>query len=110
MQCFAFSHIHVRLHAFVLNQVVTHLLQRIYYLSLEYYMGRSLSNTMINLGIQSECDEAMYQVCEIHGITHLIQSKNTNLLDTNTQWCHRMLFSIKYFYCSIFNIHVSQTA
>ena len=26
-------------------------------------MGRSLSNTMINLGIQSECDEALYQVC-----------------------------------------------
>ncbi|XP_014666944.1 PREDICTED: glycogen phosphorylase-like isoform X2 [Priapulus caudatus] len=36
--------------------------KRIYYLSLEYYMGRSLSNTMINLGIQSECDEAMYQL------------------------------------------------
>jgi len=25
-------------------------------------MGRSLSNTMVNLGIQSECDEALYQV------------------------------------------------
>jgi len=25
-------------------------------------MGRALSNTMINLGIQGECDEAMYQV------------------------------------------------
>lgn len=25
-------------------------------------MGRSLSNTMINLGIQNACDEAMYQV------------------------------------------------
>ena len=37
-------------------------LQRVYYLSLEFYMGRSLSNTMINLGIQSECDEALYQV------------------------------------------------
>lgn len=33
-----------------------------YYLSLEYYMGRSLQNTMINLGIQGACDEAMYQV------------------------------------------------
>jgi len=25
-------------------------------------MGRALSNTMINLGIQGECDEATYQV------------------------------------------------
>ena len=25
-------------------------------------MGRTLSNTMVNLGIQSSCDEAMYQV------------------------------------------------
>nr|UEK51578.1 GlyP-like protein [Parasacculina yatsui] len=36
--------------------------KRIYYLSLEYYMGRSLQNTMINLGIESACDEAMYQL------------------------------------------------
>jgi len=36
--------------------------KRVYYLSLEYYMGRSLSNTMINLGIQSSCDEALYQL------------------------------------------------
>ena len=36
--------------------------QRVYYLSLEFYMGRTLSNTMVNLGIQSSCDEAMYQV------------------------------------------------
>lgn len=36
--------------------------KRVYYLSLEYYMGRSLQNTMINLGIQSECEEAMYQI------------------------------------------------
>ncbi|XP_067941948.1 glycogen phosphorylase, brain form-like [Watersipora subatra] len=36
--------------------------KRVYYLSLEFYMGRSLSNTMINLGIQSECDEALYQL------------------------------------------------
>lgn len=36
--------------------------KRVYYLSLEYYMGRSLQNTMINLGIQTSCDEAMYQI------------------------------------------------
>lgn len=36
--------------------------KRIYYLSLEFYMGRSLTNTMVNLGIQSACDEALYQL------------------------------------------------
>lgn len=36
--------------------------KRVYYLSLEYYMGRSLQNTMINIGIQNSCDEAMYQL------------------------------------------------
>ena len=38
------------------------LFQRVYYLSLEFYMGRALQNTMINIGIQGACDEAMYQV------------------------------------------------
>lgn len=38
------------------------LLQRIHYLSLEFYMGRTLQNTMINLGLQNTCDEAIYQV------------------------------------------------
>ncbi|KAG0414215.1 hypothetical protein HPB47_008643 [Ixodes persulcatus] len=36
--------------------------KRVYYLSLEYYMGRSLTNTMVNLGIQNACDEALYQM------------------------------------------------
>lgn len=36
--------------------------KRVYYLSLEFYTGRSLSNTMINLGIGSSCDEALYQL------------------------------------------------
>lgn len=36
--------------------------KRVYYLSLEYLVGRSLTNTMVNLGIQSTCDEAMYQI------------------------------------------------
>ncbi|RZC37387.1 hypothetical protein BDFB_011167, partial [Asbolus verrucosus] len=35
---------------------------RVYYLSLEFYMGRSLQNTMVNLGIQSSVDEALYQL------------------------------------------------
>uniref|UniRef100_A0A8C8AG29 Alpha-1,4 glucan phosphorylase n=1 Tax=Otus sunia TaxID=257818 RepID=A0A8C8AG29_9STRI len=38
------------------------LFQRIYYLSLEFYMGRTLQNTMINLGLQNACDEAIYQL------------------------------------------------
>ncbi|XP_004343254.2 muscle glycogen phosphorylase [Capsaspora owczarzaki ATCC 30864] len=36
--------------------------KRVYYLSLEYYMGRSLCNTMVNLGIATESEEAMYQL------------------------------------------------
>lgn len=36
--------------------------KRVYYLSLEYLVGRSLTNTMVNLGIQSTCDEALYQL------------------------------------------------
>nr|KAG5702118.1 hypothetical protein BaRGS_010384 [Batillaria attramentaria] len=36
--------------------------KRVYYLSLEFYMGRTLANTMVNVGIQSSCDEAMYQL------------------------------------------------
>ncbi|CAF1156726.1 unnamed protein product [Didymodactylos carnosus] len=36
--------------------------KRVYYLSLEYYIGRSLSNTMINLGIETEMDEAVYEL------------------------------------------------
>ena len=31
-------------------------------MSLEYYIGRSLTNTMVNLGIRNECDEALYQL------------------------------------------------
>nr|XP_014343866.1 PREDICTED: glycogen phosphorylase, liver form [Latimeria chalumnae] len=38
--------------------------KRVYYLSLEFYIGRTLQNTMINLGIQKACDEAIYQVAE----------------------------------------------
>uniref|UniRef100_A0A803T676 Alpha-1,4 glucan phosphorylase n=1 Tax=Anolis carolinensis TaxID=28377 RepID=A0A803T676_ANOCA len=40
----------------------THLSNRVYYLSLEFYMGRTLQNTMINLGLQNACDEAIYQL------------------------------------------------
>ena len=46
------------------------MLQRVYYLSLEFYMGRTLSNTMVNLGIVSSVDEALYQVRLILYIIH----------------------------------------
>ncbi|KAI3363552.1 hypothetical protein L3Q82_012151 [Scortum barcoo] len=36
--------------------------KRVYYLSLEFYMGQTLQNTMIKLGLQSACDEAVYQL------------------------------------------------
>uniref|UniRef100_A0A4W4EGU3 Alpha-1,4 glucan phosphorylase n=1 Tax=Electrophorus electricus TaxID=8005 RepID=A0A4W4EGU3_ELEEL len=36
--------------------------KRVHYLSLEFYMGRTLQNTMVNLGLQNTCDEAIYQV------------------------------------------------
>lgn len=36
--------------------------KRVYFISMEYNMGRSLQNTMINIGIDDCCDEAMYQL------------------------------------------------
>ncbi|XP_023677254.1 glycogen phosphorylase, brain form [Paramormyrops kingsleyae] len=36
--------------------------KRVHYLSLEFYMGRTLQNTMVNLGLQNACDEAIYQL------------------------------------------------
>ncbi|VDM46816.1 unnamed protein product, partial [Toxocara canis] len=36
--------------------------KRVYYLSLEFYMGRTLSNTMMNVGVQAAIDEALYQL------------------------------------------------
>ncbi|XP_076024706.1 glycogen phosphorylase, muscle form [Genypterus blacodes] len=36
--------------------------KRVYYISLEFYMGRALQNTMVNLALENACDEAMYQV------------------------------------------------
>ena len=52
-------------------------LQRVYYLSLEFYMGRTLTNTTVNLGIQSACDEAMYQV------NYTLCENSTNTLYSN---------------------------
>uniref|UniRef100_A0A8C1FC06 Alpha-1,4 glucan phosphorylase n=1 Tax=Cyprinus carpio carpio TaxID=630221 RepID=A0A8C1FC06_CYPCA len=35
---------------------------RVYYISLEFYMGRTLQNTMVNLALENACDEAVYQL------------------------------------------------
>ncbi|VDK26690.1 unnamed protein product, partial [Taenia asiatica] len=35
---------------------------RVYYLSLEFYMGRTLTNTMMNVDITAAIDEALYQM------------------------------------------------
>lgn len=36
--------------------------KRVYYLSMEWYLGRSLSNTMLNISITSAVEEALYQL------------------------------------------------
>jgi starch phosphorylase len=36
--------------------------KRVYYLSMEFYMGRTLSNCMVNLGIENDVDEALYEM------------------------------------------------
>ena len=59
--------------------------KRVYYLSLEYYMGRSLSNMMINLGIESEMDEALYEVSD-RGET---QERNAVSFDWLVGFIHR---------------------
>lgn len=65
--------------------------QRVYYLSLEFYMGRTLQNTMINLGLQNACDEAIYQVMSHphRKWTTSVQSANAKLAS-----CRKMLMWI----------------
>lgn len=36
--------------------------KRCYYISMEYYMGRSLTNAMVNLGLDSSMEEALYEL------------------------------------------------
>ena len=62
--------------------------QRVYYLSLEFYMGRTLQNTMINLGLQNACDEAIYQV------RHKFTENRNNHVNTYT-----VLFVINFLLC-----------
>uniref|UniRef100_A0A7E4VWY6 Alpha-1,4 glucan phosphorylase n=1 Tax=Panagrellus redivivus TaxID=6233 RepID=A0A7E4VWY6_PANRE len=43
-------------------KVSKHPLKSVYFLSLEFYMGRTLSNTMLSLGIQATVDETLHQL------------------------------------------------
>lgn len=52
----------MRTASFLLFRFSIAIIQRVYYLSMEYNMGRFLQNTMINMGIEDACDEAMYQL------------------------------------------------
>ncbi|MGD8998857.1 MAG: glycogen/starch/alpha-glucan phosphorylase [Granulosicoccaceae bacterium] len=36
--------------------------KRVYYLSLEFLMGRTLTNSMLNLGVRDECEQALYEM------------------------------------------------
>uniref|UniRef100_A0A8C3RD11 Alpha-1,4 glucan phosphorylase n=1 Tax=Cyanoderma ruficeps TaxID=181631 RepID=A0A8C3RD11_9PASS len=56
--------------------------KRIYYLSLEFYMGRTLQNTMINLGLQNACDEAVYQVSIPPGVRTALGGIQACFLDS----------------------------
>lgn len=40
----------------------THDVKRVYYLSLEFLMGRALTNGMLNLGISDECEKSLHTV------------------------------------------------
>ncbi len=42
--------------------IIVFIFQRVYYLSMEFLVGRSLMNAMVNLGIESNCEEALYEV------------------------------------------------
>ncbi len=36
--------------------------KRVYYLSLEFLIGRTLSNSLLNVGIQNECEQALHDI------------------------------------------------
>ena len=38
---------------------------------MEFYMGRSLTNAMVNLGIDSPVEEALYEVRSLHMLEYL---------------------------------------
>lgn len=48
----------------MIHLFLSSLSQRVYYLSMEFLIGRSLMNAMVNLGIDTNCEEALYQVSD----------------------------------------------
>ncbi|KAK2104193.1 hypothetical protein P7K49_018049 [Saguinus oedipus] len=58
--------------------------KRVYYLSLEFYMGRTLQNTMINLGLQNACDEAIYQKQPEKEVSELVMTYENFLLQSTS--------------------------
>ena len=46
--------------------------KRVYYLSLEFLIGRTLSNSLLNLGFYQECERALHELgLELEGLTTL---------------------------------------
>lgn len=41
-------------------------------------MGRSLGNTMVNLGMEGECDEAVYQVTKLLTMVNCCMGSNSH--------------------------------
>lgn len=62
-------------------------LQRVYYISLEFYMGRALQNTMVNLALENACDEAMYQVGGRHPFRSRVPIKSQHVkMFVSSRW------------------------
>lgn len=61
-------------------------LQRVYYISLEFYMGRTLQNTMVNLALENACDEAMYQVGGRHHVTAVMAASHRMKMFVSSRW------------------------
>lgn len=53
-------------------------------------MGRTLQNTMINLGLQNACDEAVYQV-SIPGVGAVPDREGSVLSGSQRWWCFTTL-------------------
>lgn len=52
-------------------------------MSMEFLMGRTLTNSMVNLGIDSEVEEALYEVHCAHPVlppVHTCSSESESLL------------------------------
>ncbi len=68
---------------------------------MEYYMGRSLTNAMVNLGMDSEMEEALYEVSES------VLGNHTNTYLTVSYVCILQYARFNLFYFSKNDIHAS---